>query len=305
METKQTKKLNGSPTLKGKQPASLEKRFKCLFYGQAGSGKTTACIQFPKPYLIDTERGAENDQYTRMLEKQGGAIFQTNDFEEVLNEVKTLLSVDHDYKTLVIDPMTNVYNNLLDEFSIKVGTDFGKHYNEANKSMKRLLNLLLRLDMNVIVTAHSKNEYGDEMKVLGQTFDCYKKLDYLFDLVVEIQKRGKKRMAVVRKTRVENFNELDAFEFSYDVIAEKYGRQILEKKSVVLKMADKEQVEELKALIDLLNTPDDTVKKWLDKAGATAFEEMEQSQVQACIDLLAKKLTINKKEAKNEVQAAK
>ena len=45
--------------------------------------------------------------------------------------------------------------------------------------MKHLLSLLLRLDMNVIITAHSKNEYGNNMVVLGQTFDCYKKLDYL------------------------------------------------------------------------------------------------------------------------------
>ena len=49
--------------LRGKKPEAVEKRMKALFFGPAGVGKTTAAIQFPAPYLIDTDRGAENDQY--------------------------------------------------------------------------------------------------------------------------------------------------------------------------------------------------------------------------------------------------
>lgn len=60
--------------------------------------------------------------------------------------------------------------------------------------MKHLLDLLIRLDMNVIITAHAKNEYGDGMKVIGETYDCYKKLDYLFDLVIQIQKEESKEL---------------------------------------------------------------------------------------------------------------
>ena len=56
-------------TLRGKKPESVEKRLKLLMYGTAGVGKTTAAISFPAPYLIDTERGAENDQYIEILDK--------------------------------------------------------------------------------------------------------------------------------------------------------------------------------------------------------------------------------------------
>jgi GTPase SAR1 family protein len=63
--------------LRAIKPKAVEKRLKALFYGSAGVGKTTASIQFPRPYLIDTEKGAENDQYVKMLEKTGGVIFQT------------------------------------------------------------------------------------------------------------------------------------------------------------------------------------------------------------------------------------
>lgn len=142
--------------LRGIQPTAIEKRLKCLFYGGAGVGKSTAAASFPCPYFVDTERGIENDQYVRLLKKSGGVVFQTSDFDELMKEVRALLTEKHEYKTLVIDPLTTLYNDLLDKSALRNGTDFGKHYNEANKKIKHLLSLLLRLDMNVIITSHAK-----------------------------------------------------------------------------------------------------------------------------------------------------
>lgn len=276
--------------LRGIKPKSVDKRLKALFYGAAGVGKTTAAIQFPKPYLIDTERGAENDQYTKLLDKVGGSIFQTHDFEELLIETKSLLTEKHEHKTLIIDPLTTLYNDLLDKSSIKFGTEFGKHYNEANKKMKSLFNLLLRLDMNVIITSHAKNEYGKDMTVLGQTFDCYKKLDYLFDLVFEIQKRGKERVGIVKKTRIEAFSDGEQFPFSYQTISEKYGREILERETIAETLSTTEQLQELSRLIDLLKISEEETQKWLDKANAEKFEELNSEYTQKCIDFLQSKI---------------
>ena len=261
--------------LRGKKPEAIQKRLKALFYGAAGVGKTTAAIQFPKPYLIDTEKGAENKQYTDILQKAGGVIFQTSDFDELMAEVKALLVEKHDYKTLIIDPLTTLYNDLLDKSAIKNGTDFGRHYNDANKRIKHLMSLLLRLDLNVIITAHSKNEYhGTNMAVLGQTFDCYKKLDYLFDLVFEIQKRGKdQRVGVIKKSRIEEFPDGETFPFSYAEIAQRYGAEVLERDAVAEVLASQEQVARLKYLVELYKEPQEIVQKWLDKANAESFEE--------------------------------
>jgi AAA domain len=270
--------------LRAKKPETIEKRLKALFYGGAGVGKTTAAIQFPKVYLIDTEKGAENSQYTEILKKGGGVIYQTTDFDELLNEVMSLLTEKHEYKTLVIDPLTTLYNDLLDKSAIKNGTEFGRHYNEANKRIKHLCNLLLRLDMNVIITSHSKNEYGANLSVLGQTYDCYKKLDYLFDLVFEIQKRGKdQRVGLVKKSRIEAFPDGDTFPFSYNEIAERYGKDILERDAVAEVLASPEQVARLRELIDLYKEPQEIVEKWLTKANAESFEEMNESIVQKLI----------------------
>lgn len=275
--------------LRGIKPEKIEKRLKALFYGAAGVGKTTAAINFPKPYLIDTEKGAVNDQYVKILSDNGGVVFQTSDFDELINEVKALLTVKHDFKTLIIDPITTLYNDLLDKSALKNGTEFGRHYGEANKRMKHLINLLLRLDMNVIVTCHAKNEYGQGLSVLGQTYDGYKKLDYLFDLVFEIQKRGKDRVGVIKKSRIEAFPDQETFPFSYQEISKRYGKDILEKDAKAEKLATKDQVDRIKFLIDLYKEPEESVQKWLDKAQSTSFEEMSESIILKIINHMERK----------------
>jgi len=268
--------------LRGIKPTDVEKRMKVLFYGPAGVGKTTAAIQFPKPYLIDTERGAENDQYVKALNASGGALFQTTDPEEMITEIKSLISEKHDYKTLIIDPATVIYNDLLDKAADEVGTDFGKHKGPADRRFKHFLTLLLRVDMNVIITSHSKAKWErtkdakgrDTVVEAGTTFDCYPKLDYLFDLVFEIQKRGTDRVGIVRKTRVTGFEEGLVFPFSYDEIANRYGRDILERGAAPVALASPEQIAAIRELIDARKDGDMILSKSLEKAQAETLDEM-------------------------------
>lgn len=276
--------------LRGIKPEKAEKRLKALFYGDAGTGKTTAAISFPKVYLIDTEKGSVNDQYVDTINENGGAVFQTTDFDELVQEIKSLLTEKHDYKTVVIDPLTTLYNDLLDKSEKEVGSDFGRHYAHSNKKMKQLLNLLLRLRMNVILTCHSKNEYGQNLAVLGKTYDGYKKLDFLFDLVFEIQKRGKDRVGIVKKSRVVSFPDGETFPFSYKEIAKRYGKEILEQEAIPEKIATKEQITELKRMVELLQIPQETIEKWLAKSNSMSFDEMPEDAIQKCIDHLSKKI---------------
>ena len=73
--------------LRGVKPTRIQKRLKVFLYGPPTSGKTTAAIQFPRPYLIDCERGAENDAYVALLNASNGAYFPTTDFDDMVAEV--------------------------------------------------------------------------------------------------------------------------------------------------------------------------------------------------------------------------
>ncbi len=276
--------------LRAKTATVTTKRLKALFFGDAGVGKTTAAISFPKTYLIDTEKGSVNDQYVKLLNDNGGVVFHTQDFDELVAEVRSLLTEKHDYKTLVIDPLTTLYNDLLEKSEREVGNEFGRHYAHSNKKMKQLLNLLVRLDMNVVITCHSKNEYGQNLAIMGKTYDGYKKLDFLFDLVFEIQKRGKERVGVIKKSRIETFPDGDTFPFSYAEISKRYGAESLEKDAVPEVLATPEQITELKRLIELLKTPEETVDKWLAKSNSSELSEMPQLAVAKCIEYLQKEI---------------
>jgi hypothetical protein len=274
--------------LRAKKPEAVTKRLKLFMFGPAGVGKTTAAIQFPNSYIIDGERGTEN--YDKVLGASNSVVFQTTDIHEVMAEIRGLLTVQHDYRTLVIDPITTIYNDLLEKCEAKVGADFGRHYGAANKEMKRLANLIMQLDMNVVVTAHAKAEYGQNFAKLGYTFDGWRQLDYWFDLVVELQKKGKKRMGVVRKTRLDQFPDEDVFEWSYDAIRRKYDAGILEREAHAIKLAAPEQVRELKELLAIVRLPEGTTDKWLAKAGVDSWEDMTADVLGKCIQYVKDRL---------------
>src|SRR4051812_34855982 len=99
--------------LRAKKPEAVTKRLKLFMFGPAGVGKTTAAIQFPNSYIIDCDRGAEN--YDNLITASNSVVFQTVDIHEVIGEVKALLTEKHDFRTLVIDPVTTIYNDLLEK----------------------------------------------------------------------------------------------------------------------------------------------------------------------------------------------
>lgn len=285
--------------LRAKPPETIKKRLKALFFGPAGVGKTTAAIQFPKPYLIDTERGAENQQYAKLLKNVGGVIYQTADFDDIYAEVLSLLSEQHDYQTLIIDPLTGIYNDLLDKSAKSLATKddpegmaFGRHKAKADRRIKALMNLLVRLDMNVIVTSHAKVVWGEGMTRLGNTFDCYAKLDYLFDLVFEIQVRGSERVGLVRKTRLEAFPEgSEPFPFNYTEIAKRYGAADLERAAVAVSLATPRQLEQVKGLLAERKDGEALEAKWLGRVDAESLAEMTEADIAKCIVFLTTPVT--------------
>jgi len=266
-----------------KKPKKADKRLKCLLFGAAGVGKTTAAIQFPRPAIIDTERGTEMDQYVDAINAREGVVLRTASYETILDQIRMLAIEDHPYQTLVIDPISVVYDSIADAYKKKVGTDFSKHIVEAWSDWKRLTLLLSALDMNVVMTAHSKNEWVNGESTGHQTWDGPKKSDYWVDLIIEVTRQGQARFGNIRKSRMVELPVDTSFEFSYDEIAERYGREILEKNAVPL---DTDRIR----LIDLINRdPDGEAKtaKMLKRAEVATLEELNDEQVQKAIEWLS------------------
>lgn len=288
---------------KAKKPTAIKKRLKFFAYGPAGVGKTTAALHFPAPVMVDTEGGAENDAYVDLLTKNGGIYLGpregASNYDTVHALVLDLLSKRHPYKTLILDPLTVIYNQLVDAEADIVGTEFGRHKVGPDRKMKALMILLTRLDMNVVVTSHAKAKWvrgrdanGKETIAQdGMTFDCYSKMDYLFDLAFFIEKRGNGRFAFVMKTRVEGFPEGALIPWSYAEFAKRYGEQNVEAEAVTVELATKEQAEEAAALVAKAGITPETVDKWFSAAQANGWIDMPAETIAKCIAHMRTRVT--------------
>lgn len=278
--------------LKAMKPENIKKRLKLFEFGSYKVGKTLSALSFPRVYLIDTERGAVHDQYVRMIRDGGSAVLQSSDVDEITEEVRSLGTEKHDYQTLVIDPITTVETDLIEKAEKQFGAGDMRIWGLRDRKLKRLINLMNRLDMNVILTAHGKIDYGPNMVKLGTTYDGWKRWPYEFDLILELERRGTERMAIVRGTRLETFTDGEAFPWSYAEFQRRYPYLDAPVTPVILATA--EQVRKLQGLLETIRLPEDTLEKWLSKAQVEAMEDMSCEQIEKCIKFCEDKFEVKK-----------
>ena len=291
--------------LRGQKPEAKEKRLKLFLYGPAGVGKTTAMIQFPNAYMIDTEKGT--DHYSKTLSTSKSAVFQSNNPDEIKEELRELLTTKHEYRTLILDPVTNLYNavqekwtRIFEKQTREAGKtdqadiqDFGmRFWGRVKSEFKSIQRMLISLDMNVLISSHQKDQYGPNMQKVGVTFDSMKGEDYLYDMVFRLSIQGGKRMAITEKERAEvGQNKFpESFEWSYQNFCKYYGKEIIEKASTPLVLASTEQVNRIKHLIEVVKVEQDQINGWFQKAGVDQWDEMTGEIIQKAIDFLEKKL---------------
>lgn len=285
--------------LKAVKPKVAEpKKPKILIYGKPGVGKTWASLDFPNVYYIDTEGGANLGHYTDKLEKSGGVYMGPEqgalDFETIIEQVKALATEKHGYKTLVIDSISKLYNTAISEEMERLGDkdQFGASKKKPVAFMRRLVNWLSRIDMNVILVSHEKSEWGmvnGERAEIGSTFDCWDKLEYELDLALNIIKSGPKRIAKIRKSRLSSFEDASTFDWSYVEFAKLYGKDVIEKEVEAIVLATDEQLTEIKKLLEKVKLPDGQEAKWLKAANVDSWEEMSSDRICNAIDHIKKK----------------
>lgn len=274
-------------TLKATKPTETTKRLKLFLFGAASTGKTRCALQFPNVYFVDAERGTDN--YVDLFESSGSVRLQSTDVDEVVEELRLLATTKHDYKTVCIDPITMLEADLILKAEDRYGVGDMRIWRDRDRILKRLVNLLYNLDMNVIVTAHGKIEYGDNMKRLGTTYDGWKRWLYVFDLAIELYRVGPKPHGIVRKTRLATFPDGEDFEFSYTAIRDRFGKAVVEKQVDPVVLATADQVVKIGRLLESIVVPKGTVERWKTKAGVEEFSDMTTEQITGCIDYLEKK----------------
>lgn len=295
--------------LRGKTPViEPDPRCKMILYGNEKVGKTTFAIGFPGLYYIDTEGGAVREQYREQLIKSGAAYMGpkegSQDIEEVVKEIKELSTTKHNYKTLVIDSFTKLYNvkKVIEEDKQKSINTFGVEIKAANKPARQLLRWILMCDMNVILVCYSLKIWKDG-QVVGNTFDINEKLNfgYDMDLIVEANKVGKERTYMVKGGRVKAMPEGTMGSLNYKDFASVFGKGTIEAEVKPIQLAGKDKVDELTSLLTEYVVPDEWITKWKEQIGEPEFNCFTQEQIQACIDFVNKKIKEGKLQKESQL----
>lgn len=283
-----------------KKPEIKLQRLKLMIYGMPGTGKSTMAASFKDCAYLDTEDIMSKPKYQRLMteKKDNSLAISTDSLDKIMGAVKELIVRKHNFKTVVIDSLTVAYTNSKTEAAKIHGSKYGADAREANKKIRELCSLLLKVDMNVVVTCHGKKEYDSSMQVSGQTFDGYTGLGYIFDVVLESLKLGSNFSAMIHKSRLDNFDTGDEITFSYEDVIRRCGADMVEREVVtpvapppasVVKYASTEKIDELNKLI-ILCGKEKEVPKWLKKAKCATVDKMPIEFVDKCIKFLSDEL---------------
>lgn len=296
--------------LKAREPEiKVLGKFKGMFFGPTGCGKTWLALSFPRPYYWDAEGGAKQGHYQKRLKDVGGGYVGPRDgaleFETLIEQMDVLSTEKHEYQTLVIDSLSKITGTRIakDEEALGAKAVFGAQKKPATAMLRRLIGRLDRIDMNVIFIAHEITEWGKDESgqrtELGRIPDTWEKIPHELDLTLRIQRPSPiLRTATVYKTRIEGFKDGDRFDLmrsdkdvGYAEFATRYGKSSIERPVTPIVLATDEQVAEINKLLEIIKVDEKELDKIMTKTGVEAWSEMTTEDATKMVDWLKKKVT--------------
>lgn len=283
------KTKNTMSITKAKKPKKAEpSKPKMIVYGGKGVGKTWTAIEFPDILFCDTEGGANFAHYTDKLEEAGaeylGVEDGVNDLDFLIQIGKDLLTKDHEYKTWIIDSMSKPWNDLKISEAERLGDKdaFGASNKLPVQKMRKLTNIIEKLDMNVIIICHEKTEYKNG-EAVGVTFDCYDKMGYDLNLDGRVTEVGDRRFFTASKSRFKSIKKGVPIEWSMenikDLIEQDFGKGILTREVKSITLASNESIAEFEKLCGVLQVTDKQLATKLKSQKCESLDELSQELI--------------------------
>lgn len=281
------------------QPArQTQRRLKLLLWGDCGSGKTTLALQFPAVAVIDLEGGTDHygDDYQF-------DVLRVTSAEDITGAVDWLLTHEHPYRTLVVDPITLYWDALQRKWSdIYMRRKKGskghrleyydlqpRDWMAIKAEFKEFISKLIQLDMNVIVIARQKTLYADQgfMRSEGKTFDGEKSLPYVFDSILRLYRDADGRFMAENLKDRSNRLPHGCFEVRYEKLEKCLGSDSLIREATPLQLATPDQVAAIRQFITASGMDPVAVRTRLLDYGADSVEGLTKDNADLILAKLA------------------
>lgn len=195
-------------------------KIKVMVWGEPGSGKSRFALSAPSPLVIDLENSTPLyfNQFDFLHAEVNQAVKETKNATKLTKSIidEIINGVYPDVKTIIIDPITDLLDNLetllsnnYEKIINRKLTDLNqlektKWYCYRRDKTREMLDMILNLPLNVVFVARAKNMWDrkdGKMQPVGKTFDGLDIIEYLPDVVLHMETGGKTH---VKKSRIGN-----------------------------------------------------------------------------------------------------
>lgn len=288
-----------------KPAAEVPVRMKLFLFGDTGAGKSWGALSIAaaiggKVAVLDPEQGTRH-----YGAKFSFDVLPTDDLDRLQTTVRALAQGGHDYRTLIIDPISLLWSSFqtqwADRFAGAMQRKSSGRFEEfyeiqlkdwrlIKESWELFLRMVIHLDMNVIVTAREKalfDESGGKLRKMGETFDGEKNLPYWFDSVLRLSvTETGKRFAATRKDRTGRLPDVGpAWEWDPLIVAEAFGTRAGHE--VTATLAEQDVIDEIRSLgVTLDLSEGDLAKRCRQKWGRVGLDELRPEEAKEVLDKL-------------------
>lgn len=201
---------------------------KIMVWGDPGSGKSRFALSSPSPLVIDLEGSTRlySNEFDFMVANVNKTVKEIDSPVKLTATIlKEIIAGEYkDIKTLVVDPITDLLDNLeslcATEYEKQIGKNVAslsalqktKWYAYRKDKSRNMLDQLKDLPLNLILVSRSKSVWSKkdgEMQPTGTTYDALDIVESLMDVVINLTKDSKDNVkAFVKKSRLGNLPDV-------------------------------------------------------------------------------------------------
>lgn len=200
---------------------------KIMIWGESGSGKSRFSLSAPNPLVVDLEGSTrlyagEFDFWKAEIDKNNP--LACNSAALIKNIIAEIMKGEYpDRETLIIDPITDLLDCIEDICATQYEKQIGKKIDSLNavqktkwyafrrETSRTILNQLKDVPMNLILVARAKNIWDTvdgKTQPVGLTYDALDIVEYLMDIVIQLEKNAQGSKAIVKKSRIGNLPKI-------------------------------------------------------------------------------------------------